>query len=210
MGYTKKWVPPHKSIGANLASWKGIAQDLHDNILLSGVIDNGDTGQLDIASVTTQPSTSTFAGYRVYKIDDGNTLPIIFKLEFGTGYVGLYNDTYYGMANEMRIRVTVGTATNGNGIFVGDTVEFQCPQQFVPPNSNATNYTSTLNGFSFIANNQDRGFFGYFYQIDGRGGPNQAAYGAYNTSTLSFAIQRIPDSSGVPTSIGCGKGCQNG
>lgn len=205
MGYTKAWIPPSKAIASNLASWKAICQDIHDNLVLSGLAVTGDTGQLDISTVSVYPTSGTFAGYKMYKVDDGNALPIYIKLEFGAGRTG--NNSYSNTAvdNTIRIKVTIGTATNGAGSITGNSVTYQYPQNDDTTSASGSSVSASKFGFSFICNNSDRGFLGVAYQVAGRDESYLVSptFATLVSSTLGIFIQRdYSDETGLPTSDG--------
>ena len=205
MGYTHAWVPPAIAASNDLTSWKLICQDIHTQMLASGLSAGTDTGQLDITAVTPLPTSGTFAGYKMYQMDDGVSLPIYIKLEFGVGVSGL--STYgYGSFKTLRIRVTIGSSTDGTGTVTGNVIQYSCPQG-VNYADGGTYASPTSYGYSFICYNPDRGFLGIMYQgeggrnesIQGAGGNN---YGLYSGSTLTILIQRTCDEDGVPTNTG--------
>lgn len=204
MGYTKSWVPP-LHIGNNLTQWKLICQDIHNNMEDCGLSVAADTGQLDISSVSVLPSHGTFAGFKMYEMNDLLALPIFIKLEFGVSSMGL-NHYGYAAHKSLRIRVTIGTSTDGSGTITSQSIQYQCPQEYSP--EDGSNYvTSSSNGISLACYNQDRGFLGFAYQIEGgrndplvSGGGNQ--YGEYSGSSLFIAIQRSKTDAGVPTDDG--------
>jgi len=202
MGYTHKWVPPSAAYGNNLTAWKTICQDIHTQLLASGLDAASDTGQLDITAVGALPSFGGWAGYKMYTFDDGLTPAIFIKLEFGLGTDGLH-DGGYGAHKMIRIRVTIGSATDGAGGITGNSVQYQCPQSYNAPDG--TNYlTSLIAGYSMLCYNQDRGFLGLYYQVAGR--PSVVydgnKYGGYVGATLVINIQRLYDADGTVNSDG--------
>lgn len=79
-------------------------------LLAVGLVQTADTGQINTATVT-RPGTSTDGGYAVFRYSDAlqATAPVFIKFYFGTDTV----------ATRPRIRVQVGTASNGSGTLSG-------------------------------------------------------------------------------------------
>jgi hypothetical protein len=87
--------------------------NLHNAIIAAGLVDPGDTGQLDL-STATRPGTNTWAGYRIYRFNDTNqgAFPVFLRLEFGTG----------SNAGAPTIRFTIGQGSDGAGNITGANV----------------------------------------------------------------------------------------
>lgn len=91
-----------------------------------GWLSNGDTGQINWATVTRPLAASTVMGYEVWKTNDGMlspelipvAMPIVVKIEYGSGT---------GVAANPGIWLTVGNATNGAGTMVAGTTRVQVP-----------------------------------------------------------------------------------
>lgn len=83
-----------------------------DAIRDMGLVLTADTGQIDLATVTV-PATSTYAGFRMYRLDDAlqSTAPVFLRVEFGRG----------GGTTRSKIGLTVGSGTNGAGTLTGQT-----------------------------------------------------------------------------------------
>lgn len=205
MGYTKKWVPSTIPLRDNLPAWKTICLDIHSNLIDAGLIQTADTGQLDIDGVSVLPADGTFEGYRIYRFDDDlqAVAPIFIKIEFGCGIEGLYSaGSAFHRNRTLRIRVTVGTSTNGAGVMDGhNTTVFECPQNF---NNSSGLYGTQLTqpGWSAICHNKERGFLGFVYGIGSRNEPLPAPQGSYVGSSLTLIIQRTQTHAGVPTEDG--------
>jgi hypothetical protein len=87
--------------------------NLHNAIIAAGLVDPGDTGQLDL-STATRPGTNSWAGYRIYRFNDTNqgAYPVFLRLEFGTG----------ANAANPTIRFTIGQGSDGAGNITGANV----------------------------------------------------------------------------------------
>lgn len=46
MAYCKKWIPPTIPLRDNLAAWKTLFTDLHDNMIAAGLVKTDTVGQL--------------------------------------------------------------------------------------------------------------------------------------------------------------------
>lgn len=76
------------SSDANFRAW-GLA--IHNAIIAGGWVDNGDSGQINFASVLAPAAINTSQGYKVYRSNDagGGLDQFYIKLEFGSGAVSL-------------------------------------------------------------------------------------------------------------------------
>lgn len=102
------------SNGSN-ALFQAWAQEIDASILAAGWVDNGDTGSVNLATMTV-PAQNTAAGFRIYKMQDslhtGGSSPCYMKIEYGTGA---------GFAGTPGLWITIGTGTNGAGTLTGNT-----------------------------------------------------------------------------------------
>lgn len=92
------------------ARFNAWVQWVHDRLVQFGWTQTGDTGQIANPIVAALPAGNTAAGYEIWRPNDALT-PFYVKIEYGTG----------GNTNGPSIWITVGTATNGAGGFVGPT-----------------------------------------------------------------------------------------
>ena len=192
MGYTKKWTPPTIPLRDDLAAWKTLFQDLHQNLLDAGLVQSATPGQLDISAVSVLPADGTYAGFIEYEFNDAlqATAPVVIKLEYGCGREGIAVGTSYGRSRTPRILVTV--------LFCGATaVQFGCPQSL----NGAASITSQLTtyGASTLCLSPEYGFLGVVYGAGSRNTPHAAPFGDYIGATLSLFVQRSLDASGSPT-----------
>lgn len=134
-----------------------------------GLVKTGDTGQINWATVT-RASPPGDAGYEIYYLNDSlhGTAPIYIRIDYGTA----------AGASRPRIKVTIGTGTNGAGTLTGIT-------------GTATICTSdTVNGAAttvptYICVNT--GFFGLAWKCT-----------TTNTPQGGFIICRSCDADGTP------------
>lgn len=97
----------YHSTDAIFRTW---GQAVNTALAAVGMVNTSDTGQINWSTVT-RASINTDAGYEVWKFDDAlqSTVPIFFKLYYGTGTNASY----------ARLRIEVGTASNGSGTLSG-------------------------------------------------------------------------------------------
>lgn len=195
MGYTKKWIPPTTPLRDDLAAWKTLFQDLHDNLILAGLVQTATPGQLDISAVSVLPADYAFEGFIEYGFDDAlqSTAPVVIKLEFGCGSEGLYQgQSSFQRSRTPRVRSTV--------YFGGAVVhQTQHPQGQSAASPNITTQLTTP-GTSALCYAPADGFFGVVYGAGSRNVPAASPSGAYIGATLCLFIQRGLDASGAPTS----------
>lgn len=201
----KTWTPVSLPFRDNLPVWKAICNDICDHMVLAGLVQTLDSGQLDINAVSALPAdTDPHIGYRMYRFNDPmqSQYPILIKLEFGCGPESL-NPTAANIRGRVpNIKITVGTNTDGIGNFVGlITFERYCPQNRIGVVGTSTSTNSGAIGTSYICYNEDKGFFGFVYGAGSRGRISMLA-GGYVGASLTLFIQRTLDANGVPDNRG--------
>lgn len=147
---------------AKFRSW---ASAINTAILGCGLVDAGDSGQIDLTTVSQPGASDTYQGYKVYAFNDTlqGTTPIFVKVEFGSG----------GASDRPALRVTVGRATNGAGTLSGASVT----KTLKPGGSKASGNTlpyfisgrcSGANGHLAVCVNSDPSSdnYGYFFSIE--------------------------------------------
>lgn len=94
------------------AAFRAWGAALSAAIAATGWIKTGDTGQIDWGTVI-RPAANTAAGYEIFRMNDSlqATAPVYLKLEYGIG----------GTTNGASVWVTIGSATDGAGNFLGAT-----------------------------------------------------------------------------------------
>lgn len=94
------------------AEYRAWVQTIHDFLAGVGLVQTGDTGQINPATVL-KPSVLTAPnGYEIWRLNDAlqGASPVLFKIEYGASNP---------LANPM-IWLTVGTATDGAGNLIGN------------------------------------------------------------------------------------------
>lgn len=196
MGYTKKWIPPTIPLRDNLPAWKTLFQDVHDNLLLAGLVQTATPGQLVIADVSALPADGSYAGFIEYAFGDDlqATAPVVIKLEYGCGIEGLF--PYGGISNRSRTpRIRATVTCNGK-----TSSTFECPQSFQVSGSNTSQLTAL--GTCYLVYNPAQGFFGCVYGAGSRNKPFTNNTGSYYGATLTLFVQRSTDAAGQPTAAG--------
>lgn len=97
-------LPSFLSNDADFRTW---AQGIHDKLSGLGLVQAGDTGQINIATVTKPTVINTSAGYEVWRFADAlqGTTPFFFKVEYGVG----------ASVDRPSLWMTPGAGTNGAG-----------------------------------------------------------------------------------------------
>lgn len=109
-------VYPYDSGGAlTNGDLQQICQWIHDAIVSCGIVDTADTGATDLSTITIG-SSNTDRGWRMYRFNDSSqgAEPIFFKVFYGMGSAGA----------RWRLRVAVGTGTDGAGTLTGPQTGF--------------------------------------------------------------------------------------
>jgi hypothetical protein len=95
---------------ANFRIW---GKALSDALTAAGCVQTADTGQIDWATVLKPALSSTWQGFEIRHFSDA-LQPALIKIEYGAGA---------GAATNPGCRVSVGTTTNGAGVFTGFIIE---------------------------------------------------------------------------------------
>lgn len=98
---------PNHATDAEFRTW---GSAINTALTAVGMVNTADTGQINWTTVT-RASVNTDAGYEIWKFNDAlqSTVPVFFKLYYGTGSNAAYP----------RIRLEIGTASNGSGTLSG-------------------------------------------------------------------------------------------
>lgn len=158
------------------------ATELYDRLLLVGLIQTADTGQLDSPVVAARPGDATSAGYWIFRMNDTLqiTAPIFFRFEVGT---------LLGASNSYpRIRCYVGTGSDGSGNLTG-----LLSSTVIAAGNDIIGFSSrvTDNAYPTLMCHTE-GFFGMAY----KGGSSPDPVNGL------FMISRTCDASGNPTAAG--------
>lgn len=200
MSYTRKWIPPTIPLRNDLDAWKTLFQDVHDSLILAGLVQTDTPGQLVIQDVESLPADGTFAGFIEYAFDDElqAEAPVVIRLEYGCGTEGLYTSNAwqnYVRSRTPRIRSQVSlSGVTGSS--------FGHPQTFNYSHSATNTSQLTHFGTSYIHYDKEKGFLGIVYGAGSRNKPWANNAGSYYGSSLSLFVQRDLTSSGIPTSEG--------
>ncbi|SEF28514.1 hypothetical protein ABL840_26710 [Variovorax sp. NFACC27] len=175
--------------------FKRVCQELHDKLLEAGLVAGTDTGQLDFSAITTLTSNTNY-GYRIYKLNDGNTLPIFLKIRFVTPAQTTTTRLLWSFY------LSIGLGTNGAGTLTSATPEYvaganQSSGQY---QRNAT-FGQALQSYICVL----PGFLGVSFKqlaIDPSTSYGPSAAVADSPPLASFFICRDTNDSGEPTAEG--------
>lgn len=158
------------------AAFRAWAQAVHDAMIGAGFIQTTDTGQIDFATVLKPTTTSTSAGYAMYRFADTlqTTAPIFVKLEFGMGST---LDSTFGW------RIGVANGTDGAG-GIGGNLFIQTAFVSQP----ASSYSGVNN--TWACHTAGVGWLNFYYESTSVG------------SMLGFCISRTMDDAGAPSGEG--------
>lgn len=108
MATDQRSLPAFFNADADFRTWcQGIAAQL----VVAGLVQTADTGQINNTTVVKPVSTDTASGYEIYRFNDTNqgSFPIFLKIEYGSG----------ALATRPALWLTVGTGSNGSGTLTG-------------------------------------------------------------------------------------------
>ncbi len=205
MGYIKKWIPPVIPLRDDLAVWKELFTDVHENLLNAGLVQTNTAGQLVIDNVSSLPADNTYAGFIEYAFNDAlqATAPVVINLEYGCGMEGLFKLSISDWQSSRRsrcpfIKCRVRFKSEASNY------PFACPQTILPTHATHTVENNTP-GFSVLCYSPMRGFLGYVYGVGSRNKPfakDGPLYGNYYGATFSLFVQRTTNAQGQPTGDG--------
>lgn len=171
----------------SVAAFKQWIQSMHNNILAAGLVQAADTGQLDIASISSVPAAGGYAGYLIYGFNDSlsGVKPVFIKLR---PYVGQMGGPSYLAGN---VAVTVGFSTDGAGAMTGvNTGEFNFYDNVSGAVRQFTNGGTTSHAI------HSEGRFAIALGI-------HCYYNTYNPFTMLYLdVTRTLDAAGLPTADG--------
>lgn len=102
------WTITSSGVHGTDADFRTWAQEVEAALVAIGLVVTADTGQVDLTTMT-KPAGLAYAGYRVYKTNDG-LVDLYIKLRFGTG----------SSSTTGRVEIQVATGTNGAGTLTGN------------------------------------------------------------------------------------------
>lgn len=158
---------------STLANFKSWASTISAFFATAGWVQSSDTGQVVWGSIASVPAANAYV-YEIWKPGDALTT-FYLKIEYGTG-------TSSSNTNP-RIRVSIGTTTNGAGTLTGFVTTLQLnPQTDVTVSSTVTTFNCYFSG--------DTSRIGVLMWRDD----------AANAGPVFFGVQRSLNSSGAATS----------
>lgn len=107
MATTTTTMTPYSNTDALFRQW---CQHIHDTLAL-GWVQTGDTGQIDLTTVTKPSIGNTKQGYEIWRMNDTlqGSAPCYIRLDYGSGAV----------ATHIALWLTLGTGSDGSGNITG-------------------------------------------------------------------------------------------
>jgi len=172
---TRAWTfPISQSNDANFRAW---ISDFSAKLAEVGLVQNADTGQIDLLTVTRPSTTETAAGYQIWRFPDSS---VFIKIEYGTS-----NGTQMP-----QVWLRVGRGSDGAGNLTGaQSSRLSCGGSNVGQTLSAPG----TNRPSYMSFSPDKGFFGVAAYVGGT---------TTDTSTFGFLIARSTDANGNLNSTG--------
>lgn len=164
---------PSNSSDALFRAW---AQFIHDTLITTGGwIDPGDTGQVNLATMTATVVTNTKVGYRIYRMADAlqATSPVFMRIDYGCG-----------SSSSPGIWITIGTGSDGAGTIT--TIRFNGGSVAAPTVSSGANSATASNSYGSAATNRVQ--VALFVQSTAR--------------EIVFSIERSKDAAGADSGDG--------
>lgn len=189
------WIPPRSTIGSaatetalEVNAW---VSDFFNRMNTLDLIQTSDTGQYVPGTTDCYTSLASNGGelaYQVYRLNDVHsaTHPLYIKLHF-SAVTGTKTNGF-----SISGTVTVGTATNGSGDFIGATLSKQVYSGY-----NVSGAGRMGGNISFACTNSSRGFFALVFNAGGQSPAYDQRYAPF-----SFCIDRIPNPDGSPSTDG--------
>lgn len=159
------------------AGFRAWGAELNARLAAAGLVQTADTGQVNWATVA-RAAIASNAGFEIWRFNDAMqaTAPIFLRLDYGSG----------SAQNIPRIRLTVGTSTNGAGTLGGAATAVRTVTAISGSTTGLANYPS----YVCVAS----GFCGLAWKTTGS--TSSYAWGG-------FMICRSCDTDGVPDARGC-------
>lgn len=100
-------LPAFFNTDADFRTW---GSEISARLGSGGLVKTSDTGQINWTTVA-KPASPTYQGYEIWRFADAlqSSVPVFIKVEYGSG----------GATARPAIRISVGSATDGAGTFVG-------------------------------------------------------------------------------------------
>lgn len=172
---------PNNATDAEFRAW---AQVVHDCFDLSGWVQTGDTGQIDLTTVAAPLAGNTQKGYELWGMDDAlqATSPVYVKVWYGSGT----------STNRPGIWFEFGEGTSGTGLLTGRLYNGR------PPSGGATEATCQAASNSASVSN-----------VYGGGDVNRIVLGLFEPvndnatgNRMLFCIERMHDADGSDNADG--------
>lgn len=156
--------------------------EMNTKLAAAGLVQTADTGQINWVTAT-RAAINTDAGYEIWQFNDAMqaTAPIFLKIHYGSG----------SATNVPRLRIIVGTTTNGAGTLGGAVTTVRT---FTASNLTTTGLIAYPSYLCVTS-----GFFGLIWKAGG----SVAGGGSGEYAMAGLIICRSCDVDGVPDARGC-------
>lgn len=197
MPTTQANLPAFLSSDTDFRTW---GSNISAALLFAGLVQTSDTGQINWTTVTRPGTTSTSAGYEIWRFADTlqSTAPVFIKVEYGTGI----------SVDRTSMWITVGSSANGSGTIGGQVGTRRQITPFASKTAGVTLpcYVAGTSGRIAVAFNEDPTDNNYpcLWQVsrtaDATGADTaDGVFVALSSVGASQARQTIPASGAVPS-----------
>lgn len=170
------------SSDANFRTWGSY---IAARLAAVGLVQTGDTGQINWTTVLAPGAISTFMGYEIWRFNDSlqATAPVFIKIEYGSST---------GVAANPGVRIQFGSGSNGTGGLTGNlSTTYLCSASAVAGACTVVGSGSTNRfciNYGFTTAGGYGMFFGFERSKDAAGNDTtEAVLGVMNNTTVSGA-----------------------
>ena len=165
------------------AAFRTAGSEINNMLTTVGLTQTADTGQINWTTATRTANTDS--GYEIWRFNDTlqATYPIYIRINYGCA----------STTSQPRIRVVVGTASNGAGTVSGLG---SASTLGIVQSANATPKSTTTSYPSYVCYSATAGFLGLVWKCGGLNG------GSTYSPLATLMISRTTDNTGTPTGEG--------
>lgn len=170
----------HTGYMADTASFRLLGSYISNGLASVGLVKCSDTGQINWGTVDKPSTSTTIAGYEVWRFADSTeqtACPLFLKIFYGTGQT----------ANAFTLNITLCRGTDGAGNVVGEYIDYTAVGNHTTVFTNNYCYISSDSGLSRLAIALFIG--GYYTGISG-------------SSIMLYTVDRLRTGDGTPTGDG--------
>jgi hypothetical protein len=167
---------------ADDASFRSLGKAISDALTAVGMVQTSDTGQINWTTITKPTTSSTIAGYEVWRFADSSnqtSCPVFLKIQYGTGS----SSTSFGLT------ITLCHATDGAGTVNGEAITY----------TSITNTVGTTTDRNMCFVSSDSGASRLAVMLFVGGSYTNSASGS---DLMVFTIDRLRDADGTANATG--------